>query len=45
MNIFSSYKVKIKHYKRIFEQKVEIYKNEISFLIYVSEKEMNVVDA
>lgn len=39
MNIFSSYKVKIKHYNHIFEQTVEIYRNAVSFFINVCDNE------
>lgn len=39
MNIFSSYRVKIKHYNHIFEQTVEIYRNAVSFFIDVCDKE------
>lgn len=39
MNIFSSYKVKIKHYNHIFEQTVEIYRSAVSFFIDVCDKE------
>lgn len=44
MNIFSSYKVKIKHYNHIFEQTVEIYKNAVSFFIDVCDKEWDVLE-
>ena len=44
MNIFSSYKVKIKHYNRIFEQTVEIYRNAVSFFIDVCDKEWDVLE-
>ena len=44
MNIFSSYKVKIKHYNHIFEQTVEIYRNAVSFFIDVCDKEWNVLE-
>lgn len=43
MNIFSSYKVKIKHYNHIFEQTVRIYRNAVSFFIDVCGKEWNVL--
>lgn len=45
MNIFSSYKVKIKHYNHIFEQTVEIYRNAVSFFIDVCDKEWFVLDS
>lgn len=45
MNIFSSYKVKIKHYNHIFEQTVEIYRNAVSFFIDVYDKEWVVLDS
>ena len=44
MNIFSSYKVKIKHYNHIFEQTVEIYRNAVSFFIDVCDKEWDVLE-
>ena len=44
MNIFSSYKVKIKHYNNIFEQTVEIYRNAVSFFIDVCDKEWDVLE-
>lgn len=45
MNIFSSYKVKIKHYNHIFEQTVEIYRNAVSFFIDVCDKEWSVLES
>lgn len=45
MNIFSSYKVKIKHYNHIFEQTVEIYRNAVSFFIDVCDKEWNTLES
>ena len=44
MNIFSSYKVKIKHYNHIFEHTVEIYRNAVSFFIDVCDKEWDVLE-
>ena len=44
MNIFSSYKVKIKHYNHIFDQTVEIYRNAVSFFIDVCDKEWNILE-
>ena len=44
MNIFSSYKIKIKHYNHIFEQTVEIYRNAVSFFIDVCDKEWDVLE-
>lgn len=44
MNIFSSYKVKIKHYNHIFEQTVEIYRNAVSFFIDVCDKEWDLLE-
>lgn len=44
MNIFSSYKVKIKHYNHIFEQTVEIYRNAVSFFIDVCDNEWDVLE-
>ena len=44
MNIFSSYKVKIKHYNHIFEQTVEIYRSAVSFFIDVCDKEWYVLE-
>ena len=45
MNIFSSYKVKIKHYSHIFEQTVEIYRNAVSFFIDVCDKEWDILES
>ena len=45
MNIFSSYKVKIKHYNHIFEQTVEIYRNAVSFFIDVCDKEWDILES
>ena len=45
MNIFSSYKVKIKHYNHIFEQTVEIYRNAVSFFIDVCDKEWEILES
>lgn len=39
MNIYSSYKVKIKHYNSIFKETVKIYRNAVSFFINVCDKE------
>ena len=39
MNIFSSYKVKIKDYNKIFEQTVCIYREAVSFFIGICDKE------
>lgn len=39
MQIFSSYKVKIKHYNKIFEETVGLYRGAVSFFIEVCEKE------
>lgn len=39
MNIYSSYKVKIKHYNNIFKETVKIYRNAVSFFINVCDKE------
>lgn len=39
MKIYSSYKVKIKHYNKIFSQTVEVYRNAVSFFIDICEKE------
>ena len=39
MKVYSSYKVKIKHYNNIFKQTVEIYRNAVSFFIDVCDKE------
>lgn len=43
MNIFSSYKVKIKHYNNIFTQTVEVYRNAASFFIDVCDKEWDLL--
>ena len=45
MNIFSSYKVKIKYYNHIFEQTVEIYRNAVSFFIDVCDKEWHILES
>lgn len=45
MTIFSSYKVKIKHYNNIFEQTVEIYRNAVSFFIDICDKEWELLEA
>lgn len=39
MKVYSSYKVKIKHYNNIFKQTVELYRNAVSFFIDVFDKE------
>lgn len=39
MKITSSYKVKIKHYNKIFEQTVEIYRHAVSFFLDICSKE------
>ena len=39
MNIFSSYKVKIKDYNKIFKQTVYIYREAVSFFIDICDKE------
>ena len=39
MKVYSSYKVKIKHYNNIFKQTVELYRNAVSFFINVCDKE------
>lgn len=41
MKVYSSYKVKIKHYNNIFKQTVEIYRNAVSFFMDVCDKEWN----
>ena len=41
MEIYSSYKVKIKHYNKIFSQTVEIYRRSVSFFIEICNKEWN----
>ena len=41
MKVYSSYKVKIKHYNNIFKQTVELYRNAVSFFIDVCDKEWN----
>ena len=45
MNVFSSYKVKIKDYNNIFEQTVEVYRNAVSFFIDVCDKEWNTLES
>ena len=44
MKVYSSYKVKIKHYNNIFKQTVEIYRNAVSFFIDVCDKEWDVLE-
>lgn len=44
MNIFSSYKVKIKHYNNIFTQTVKVYRNAVSFFIDVCNKEWEIIE-
>ncbi|MCD7996387.1 MAG: transposase [Clostridiales bacterium] len=44
MNIFSSYKVKIKHYNHIFEETVTIYRNAVSYFIDICDKEWNTLE-
>lgn len=43
MKIYSSYKVKIKHYNKIFSQTVEVYRNAVSFFIDICEKEWEIL--
>ena len=43
MQIFSSYKVKIKNYNKIFSQTVEVYRNAVTFFIDVCEKEWSII--
>ena len=43
MKVYSSYKVKIKHYNNIFKQTVEIYRNAVSFFINVCDKEWDIL--
>ena len=45
MNIFSSYKVKIKHYNHIFKETVNIYRSAVSFFIDICDKEWNVLES
>lgn len=45
MQIFSSYKVKIKHYNKIFTQTVEIYRNAVSFFIDICNKEWKTLES
>ena len=44
MKVYSSYKVKIKHYNNIFKQTVEIYRNAVSFFINVCDKEWDILE-
>ena len=39
MKIYSSYKVKIKHYNRIFDQTVRLYRDAVDFFIDVIDTE------
>lgn len=43
MNIFSSYKVKIKNYNKIFEEAVRIYREAVSFFIDICDKEWDML--
>ncbi len=43
MDIFSSYKVKIKNYNKIFENTVKIYRDAVSFFIDVCDKEQDIL--
>lgn len=45
MNIFSSYKVKIKRYNKIFEDTVKIYREAVSFFICICDKEWNTLES
>lgn len=44
MNIFSSYKVKIKNYNKIFEEAVRIYREAVSFFIDICDKEWDMLE-
>lgn len=44
MNIFSSYKVKIKNYNKIFEETVRIYREAVSFFIDICDKEWDMLE-
>lgn len=39
MDVYSSYKVKIKHYNKIFSQTVKVYRQAVSFFIDICDKE------
>lgn len=43
MKIYSSYKVKIDHYNKIFNNTVEIYRRSVSFFINVCDREWDVI--
>lgn len=45
MNIFSSYKVKIKNYNKIFENTVKIYREAVSFFIDICDKEWDTLES
>lgn len=45
MKIYSSYKVKIKYYNKIFSQTVEVYRNAVSFFIDICEKEWEFLES
>lgn len=45
MNIFSSYKVKIKNYNKIFEEAVRIYREAVSFFIDICDKEWDMLES
>lgn len=44
MKVYSSYKVKIKHYNKIFSQTVEVYRSAVSFFIDICEKEWEILE-
>ncbi len=44
MNIFSSYKVKIKNYNKIFSDTVKIYRNAVSFFLDICDKEWEILE-
>lgn len=43
MNIFSSYKVKIKNYNKILSDTVKIYREAVSFFIDICDKEWDIL--
>ena len=44
MDVYSSYKVKIKHYNKIFSQTVEVYRQAVSFFIDICDKEWEILN-
>lgn len=43
MKIYSSYKVKMKHYNKAFQDTVDIYRNAVSFFLNICGKEWDIL--